>query len=149
MGTINYKTSDYITMGINCDNNDYEDLDVWQFEIDDLLEIVQDKIKAADISYYHVIAEYGYYEGFSVQIENNYGIAYDDYTDKAWAQKDVTKIKKLLLSFVDLGLVACFPGWGTTYYNEEKTREEIKRAISAMRNEIKNTPTWAQYERGC
>lgn len=46
-----------------------------------------------------------------------------------------------------LGLVKCSPGWCTGYSDYNGTMAAIKAAIKSMREEAKQTPTWAQYER--
>lgn len=172
MGTINYNTSNYITMGIIPEHEwDYVTDKVCFHEMEKLaeewgvdtrsaiLQNIQDNLEA-DITnvewllnnkynfhYYYIKIEYGYYEGFSLFIGNNYGVAYDSYRDKPEAQKEITQIKQFLLDCHNLGLVSVYPGWGTTYRSREETEADIEDAIREMREEVKRTPTWRQYER--
>ena len=101
MGTINYMTSRYITMGLNPYN-------ISDFENDEyLISEIQEEIKADggtvesyilnlidryyendreniesilsrySFYYFHVAIKAGYYEGFSLDIENNFSVAFD------------------------------------------------------------------------
>lgn len=45
------------------------------------------------------------------------------------------------------GMVQCSPGWCTGYNDYKGTCRAINAAIKVMRDEVNNTPTWAQYER--
>lgn len=169
MGTINYKTSDYITLGLKpyeredfINDSDFkEEFEEYGFgrtleefaddQIQNYYECDYDNIKYLldDYSfyYYKVKIEFGYYEGFSIDIENNFGIAFDSWEDKRDAQKEITKIREFLRLCSGFGLVECFPGWATGYSNREKTLKSIDAAIYEMRDEVKHTPTWLWYER--
>ena len=154
MGTINYKTSDYITLALK--PYDYEDFTNENGDVDyDLLSIYYEDdynniyglLKEYDFYYFHVSIEYGYYEGFSLNIEFNYKIFIDSYKDKRLAIKEVTQIKKLLKNCAGLGLVKCSPGWCTSYNNYTGTLLAIEAAAQEMINDIKQTPTYLQYIR--
>lgn len=171
MGTINYRMSDYITLGIETissydieqDAELMEDLremaeefgTTIQEEIDryisdyyqDTLCAVQEELDKHAFWAYHVCLLPGYYEGCTIDIESNYGIAYESWEDKRAAQREITEIKGLLLACVDLGLVQVFPGWCTKYASREDTKRAIKAAIREMRQAVRDTPTWAQYYR--
>ena len=142
MGTINYKTSDYITIGYNCNNIDYED----EF----YHEIITDYYDQAAITrarynfyYFHVSVEPGYYEGFYIDIEHNFSYCYDNFYDKKAALKEITQIKKFLLECVnDFECCAVYPGWCTGYADYKKTLKELDAAIHEMRETVKQTPTW-------
>jgi hypothetical protein len=174
MGAINYKTSNYITIGlVPYDIDDLKNDKSFMAEaaeevaeyggvlddnylydyISDCYECDYDNIKYAlekhDFCYYHVVIEPGYYEGFTLDIENNYGIAYNDWTQKAEAQKEITEIKQFLIDCAGMGLVSCAPGWGTSYKDYAGTIADINRAIKEMREEVKHTPTWRQYLIDC
>lgn len=164
MSTINYASSDYITMGARImstedllNDPDYvsefgTDLDTTRNYINDCYENDFENIKCElekhNFYYYHIVLKYGYYEGFYLDIENNFGVAYDSYEDKRYAQKEITEIKHFLYDCAGLGLAAVHPGWGTTEFDYSETIKHINNAIKEMRNEVKMTPTWAQYERG-
>lgn len=169
MGAINYYTSDYITLGIKPYNaRDFERDEYFMQEVKTnvdeyggtLEEYIHDEIQSnyeADEStvscilekysfyYYHVVVKPGYYEGFTIDIENNFSVAYDSWEDKREAQKELTQLKKCLLECAKVGLVKCCPGWCTTYYNYEETCKAINKTIKEMQNEVKHIPTMAQY----
>lgn len=161
MGTINHKTSDYITMAnypidpVDLENDtdfmdEYGETAIYDYiqecaECD--LENVEGILGKYDFYYFHVWIESGYYEGFSIQIENNFPIYFDCWEDKRDAQKEITQIKAFLFECADCEIVQCFPGWCTGYANREETIQGIKEAVQAMREEVKATPTWTQYER--
>lgn len=161
MGTINYRTSDYITLAVRpYEREDFlKDADFMreygEEEIERFISMyteddyynIKALLEAHRFYYYHITLETGYYEGFSLDIENNFSVAYDDYIEKREAQKEITEIKQFLVDCVNSGMVQCFPSWGTTYLDREESLQGINNAIKAMREEAKKTPTWAQYER--
>ena len=171
MGTINYGTSDYITLGI-------EPLDAWTVEHDSefMEEIraevaeyggtvedaindyingcaeddyinIQTELNKHSFYYFHVAIKNGYYDGFYLDIESNFGIAYDSWQDKREAQKEITELKQFLITCAGMGLCEVWPGWCTKYHDYNHTINAINEAIKAMREDVKSTPTWAQYER--
>ena len=171
MGTVNYKTSDYITLGI-------EPLSAYDLEHDpgfmeeitaeveeyggNIEDAIYDYIRNTAeedqfnieyelnkhrFYYYHIKIEPGYYEGFSLDIESNFPIAFNDWTEKREAQKEITEIKQFLLTCVDLGLCQVFPGWCTSYKDRPTTIQAVYKAVKKMREEALQTPTCSQYER--
>ena len=173
MSAINFYTSDYITLAIKpydiddfkndtefmkemeeetkeyggtLDDNIYNDIETC-YECD--RENVETILNKYDFVYYHIAIKPGYYESFSLDIENNYGIAYDDWTDKPAAQKELTELKTMLIKLAGIGMVETFPGWCTGYSDYNQTVKAIKETIKNMREEVKQTPTWKQYERAC
>lgn len=171
MGAVNYFTSDYITMGIKpYDEYDLESdsdfMEAIQEEVDEFGGTIDGAIESyiqtsyeddeANVSailekysfyYYHVTIKPGYYEGFTLDIESNFSVAFDGWEDKRSAQREITSLKKCLLECAGVGMVECWPGWCTEYKDYEGTCKAIGAAIKAMRDEVKNTPTWRQYER--
>lgn len=171
MGAVNYFTSDYITMGIvPYDAADFEnDPDFMRevrAQIDEYGGTVEDCISdmiesyyeddEANISaildkyifvYFHVTIRPGYYEGFTLDIENNYPVAYDTWQDKRAAQREITQLKKCLLECAGCGMVECFPGWCTGYNDYKSTCNAIFRVVRDLRDEVRRTPTWLQYNR--
>lgn len=172
MGTINYCTSDYITLGlipyyadeIESDQYFMEEL---QNEVDEYGGTLEDALESyiascyesdyANIEYelnkhcfyyYHVTIKPGYYEGFTLDIENNFKCAFDSYEDRREANKEITEIKRFLIACAGMGLVKCSPGWCTSYSDYNSTLKAINEAVKEMRNEVATTPTWRQYERG-
>ena len=100
MGTINYKTSDFITIGYNCNYIDYED-EFYNDIVEDYYNQVKWTLDKENFYYLHVTLEPGYYEGFSINIENNFGICYDDYLDKREAQKEITRLRAFLATCIN------------------------------------------------
>lgn len=145
MGTINYKTSDFITVGYNCNYIDYEEYE-WNIET---IQEYFDTIHAIltnnyNFYYFNVTIEPGYYEGFYIDIEHNYNYCYDNYLEKRAALKEITQIKKFLLQCInDFECCAVYPGWCTGYADYKSTLEELDAAINEMRRTVKSTPTWA------
>ena len=97
--------------------------------------------------YYHVEIKRGYYEGFSIFIENNFGLCYDSFIDKREAQKEITRLKSFLLDCAGSGLVSCSPGYCTKYKDYKNTLADIDAAIRDMRTEARSIPTWTRYNR--
>lgn len=169
MGTINYSTSDYITMAVKPYNvedfkQDHDFMQLAQEQADECGESLDDYLNDElqrcydadirniqsildnyDFYYYHITIKPGYYEGFSLDIENNFGVAYNKWQDKQEAQKEITQIKKCLSECAGNGLVKCCPHWCTTYYNYGETCKAINEVIKEMREEVKHIPTTAQY----
>lgn len=150
MGSINYLTSNYITMGLK--PLEYDDEILTYDDLDHCYNVYYDEIKNLldnkyNFIYFHVRIEPGYYEGFSIYLESNYPIFYDDYLDKLEALKEVTQLKNFLIACVNHGLVEVYPGWCTGYEDSNTTIKHIREVIREMREDIKNTPTWSQYKR--
>lgn len=142
MGTINYKTSDYITLGYNTNNINYDDdfyLDDINLEYDEISAILRNEF----FYYFHITLKPGYYEGFSIDIEYNFSYCLDDYFEKLEAQKEITRIKGTLRYIVNnFNICAVYPGWCTGYADYKKTISEIDAAIKEMRTTIHDTPTY-------
>ena len=141
MGTINYKTSDFITLGYNTNNIDYEDNFYNELVIDEYEEI-EYFLDQENFYYFNVKLEPGYYEGFTIDIEHNFSYCYDNYYEKLEALKEITRIKNFLLYIVNnFNVNVVYPGWCTGYGDYKKTIEEINGAIIEMKTSVKNTPT--------
>ena len=143
MGTINYKQSDYITLGVK--PYDETETDAWLI-YEELADDVQAELDEYFFRYFNVSLEPGYYEGFTVNIERNYDI-FDTAYDRQNAQREITQIYRMLISCANLGLVSCYPGWSTGYDDYETTLDAIKEATAEMRGGVRQTPTMWQYER--
>ncbi len=170
MGAINYFTSDYITIGVRLyDRWDLEKDSCFMEEVQEQINeyggtvdsVINDYINdcyEADLMnvetilnkysfyYYHVAIKPGYYEGFTINIENNFPVAFDSWEDKRAAQKEITAVKNFLLDCLGVGLVQVWPGWCTSYKSLEESTKAIKEAVKAMREEARHIPTWLYYE---
>lgn len=173
MGAFNYKKSDYITLGvkpyyeeeIRRDSDFMEEIkeQVKEYggtESEAIQEVIcacyesdYDNISSLldqhNFYYFHISVEYGYYEGFALNIENNFPVTFDNWEEKREAQKEITEIKKFLTDCAGYGLFACYPGWCTGYEDYKGTISKIKEAVSEMRQEVRNTPTWKMYNSDC
>lgn len=185
MGTINYGTSDYITMGLKpYDGWSMKKDEEYLTEIlerfaeagieeptdDDIDSMIGDDIQAYteddytsalrirdkySFGYFNVYLVTGYYDGFYLEISQDYMRTYDlgrttvidSYKDRIAINKEISEIKKFLLELVDIGLVSVYPGWCTGYADRKQTLKDINKAIKEMREELKSTPTWAVSER--
>lgn len=171
MGAVNYATSDYITLGVRPYDvydleNDVDFMAEIRAEVKEYggtveealnsyisdcykadLENTNDILSRFSFCYYHLTIKPGYYEGFTLDIENNFSCAYDGWEDRREAQKEITQLKKCLLELAGVGLVECWPGWCTGYEDYKGTCKAIEAAVKAMRDEVKTIPTWRQYER--
>lgn len=132
-------------------DSEYEDYVydlIADYEEDDYENI---KYTLADYNFYyfHVVLESGYYHGSQIDIENNFSVAFDDCYEKREVQKEITEIKKFLHECADLGMRATWCGWCPKWFDRKETHKMIDEAIKEMREEVKNTPTWRQYENSC
>jgi glutamate-1-semialdehyde aminotransferase len=156
MGAINYKNSDWVTVGVKMDDfyNNAEELeenDIYydkDYEIENLFEEIQEILSKYDFYYMHVELVSGYYDGFYIDIENNFEVCYEDTYEKAAALKEVTQLKKFLLECIDNGLLVCFSSWVTTWLSVEESKAKIKESIKLLKEYIKDTPTYKQYFKG-
>ena len=145
MGTINYRTSEYITIGYNLNNVDYED-EFYHDIISDYYEQIKYRLDQERFYYFHIALEPGYYEGYSLDIEFNFAVCFDGYTDKAAAQKEITRIKAFLIECVnDFECCSVYPGWCTGYADYITSLTDINAAINEMRATVEQTPTYNQY----
>ena len=155
MGTINYCSNKYITLGVNVDylyeeKEELDDNDIYYDEDDylsDYFDEIQDIIDKYNFEYFIVKLKAGYYEGFYVYIKDYDYAFFDNSYEKNETLKEATKLKKLLIELAENGLVACFPGWCTSYLSKEGSKEEIKEAIKQIKQDIKKIPTYKIYKR--
>ena len=140
MGTINYSSNNYVTVGFNY-NYDY--IDDFERETDEiyLFEELENIREKYDFYYFDVRLKNGYYEGFYIDIENNFPLCFDNYAEKMEAQKEVTQIKKFLLECLEYGACVCVPGWCTTFFDYADSKKAVIEGIKTMREEIKATRT--------
>jgi hypothetical protein len=147
MGTINYFTSDYITLGYldysqqNFDD-EYTPDDYYIYQDDDYTQI-KIYLENQHFYYFNITLKFGYYDGFTIDIENNFKYCFDNYNEKLQALKEITHIKKFLIYIVNnFNINVVYPGWCTSYGDYKKTISEINAATKEMKTEVKNTPTY-------
>ena len=144
MGTINYKTNKYITMGIRpYDVDDFTDENEIDYDLisiyyDDDRANVQEIIDRYAFNQFSLSIEPGYYEGFTLDINYDFlDFLWFDEEERQEALQEVEQLKKCLVECAGIGLVACFPGWCTGYRDYNGTLEEIQAAIDNIIDDIK------------
>lgn len=165
MGTVNYKTSAVITLGLRpYEPSDFElDPDFMEEARrqseeygDDLDEIIyqtiadyteDDRQTAESIvtrysfDFFTVTIEPGYYEGFSIDITDNLPGEYWDADERLQALDDAANLGDLLQELVeDACLVEVWPGWCTTYQSPAHSLTAVKKAIRGLIYDINDTP---------
>ncbi len=170
MGTINYGTSEYITIGYKpLDRFDLEkDPEFMDYMLDEAREVdmdldeyinewiynrqddfyynIQFLLEKYDFYYFSVKVESGYYEGFSVQISRETP-CYMELWEKDAAYGEIKELEKFLTECVkDFGLVECYPGWGTSYEDKDKSVQDIVVAMAKAREDILAVPIWKDNE---
>lgn len=141
LGAINYKTSDFITIGYNLNNID--DINVDFVLVQDDFENVEYMLKQYNFYYFNVTLEPGYYQGFSINIEFNFSWCFDCWQDRKDAQKEITQLKQFLIDCIkNYNCCAVAPGWCTTYYNYKESLNKLNQAIKEIRQHVKSIPTF-------
>jgi hypothetical protein len=171
MGTVNYKTSDIITLGLEpyeprdfeLDPDFMEDARRQSEEYgDDIDSIIyqtiadyteDDRQTAADIisrysfEFFTVTIEPGYYEGFSVNISNDLPCEYWDADEREQALTDAANLGDMLKELVnDACLCEVCPGWITTYHDTDRTLTDINKAIKGIIYDNNDTPDYTTEE---
>lgn len=163
MGAVNYKTSDYITLGVKpydvAEMEEYIKANPEEFEFTDEqlededylndyvneyirdlydadLANVQSIIDDYSFNYFDVEIEYGYYEGFSLDISPDF--AFYDEEDKQDALNEAKELREMLVKLTGVGMVACFPGWATGYKDRAGTLKAIEEAYQEIVTSINN-----------
>lgn len=163
MGTINYRTSDYITIGLEPINaydleQDADFMDEIRAQIAEYggtaEDAIADYIMATEeedrymtevelnrhsFEYFTVTIEPGYYEGFSLDI---YSMFPDDpdVSEQREIMQEIAELKQLLYTLINNGLCSVWPGWCTTYRTRAESLEDIDAAIETMYAEIDTYP---------
>ena len=156
MGTINYKTGEVITLGLDVSGDIEEDYEGINYVYDILYNDIKDKVEALDHDWFKLDIDCGYYEGFYLAVDKNYysdnemdkqlrtGIITQDVFDmwrltdeeredvKAESEKLRTELKSLITE----SFVVCFPSWCTGYCNREASMTEIDKAIDKVISEL-------------
>lgn len=146
MGAINYKRSEFITIGLKLwGNKDFSEEAIFCHEA--ALENIKTVLSRYDFYYLHVTIKPGYYAGFYIDIEETFGLCYNCYAEKLEALKEVTQLKKFLIECTDYGLCEVHPGWCTTYLSREDTIRNIRAAMKELKMKIKSTPTCTVLDR--
>lgn len=154
MGTVNYETSKYITLGLEpFDFSDYEDesgeIDyiARMNDMDEVWQDVERELSGCPSSYFRVSIAPGYYEGFSIDIDLSPLFPFlfcED--DLQFAFREVVQIGAILLRLVKMGLVQCLPGWCTKYASESESKKAIAVAVRKMKESLYNEIDHCEYD---
>ena len=156
MGTINYKTGDIITLGIN--ENSLEDWEEVNYYTEDAMDYIKDladelkvKLEQFNVVWLKVNVEYGYYAGMSVGIDKDYQTDAELEKDNTISRlmKDLWKLekeekeevrmqldlaRKFCIKCLDY-LDVCYPSWCTGY--EEGYAENVNAVNNAFDKAVK------------
>lgn len=174
MGSINYHTSEYITLAVKpleieevlqdpyfvewadsivrswTGSATLEALAVDRIYNDyqDIYNTAKNIINDYDFEWYELHILPGYEEGYSIDVECCLPGHFDTYKDKKEAQKEVTQVKECLIRLVkEACFCECFPSWSTGYSDVKDTIKGINKAIKLMRKEIELTETERQLNK--
>jgi hypothetical protein len=107
------------------------------------LEEVEEELKNHEFYYFNLAIEFGYYEGFYLKLkEDNTKLIYENTQEKKEVLKELTKIKNILIQFVNDGLLwGCHPSWLYNRLDTSQTLKEIKELIKQLKEEVKSSYT--------
>ena len=169
MGTINYMTSDFLTIGLNLNDFDFDDIkrdmienyddlpdpsdsEVYDYIYDmegDMLFEVEHKLRDYDFSVFDVEICPGYYEGFSINIKLDCLYLWDE-EEREKAFKEAANIRDLWLwSVYNADCCEVWPGWVTSYKSYEETLKSIDEAYNEMIEEVKKIPVDGEEAATC
>lgn len=130
---------------------DYTDEDIENRILDDSHDMMEEDMEEVrrhlcGYKYYDVKVEYGYYEGFYIDIDDKF-LYLDSYEQKKEMQKELTKLKKELTYVIEnFGVRVCYPGWCTGWEKEIKdSLRELNVGIQEERKRIKELRTEKQF----
>lgn len=141
MGTINYCTSEIVTLGYNTDyeiGEGYTEEDK-EFQDEDSYYNAKFVLENSDknFDWFNLNIEGGYYEGYYLKLEKRYETKYLDEEDKEEIRDEINNLEKLLEELLDsTDLTVCHPWWCTTYLNNEESKKEVKKSMNKLRSEI-------------
>lgn len=133
MGTINYKTSDYITLAVNSDHIEENECDLLWGRVNNIFD-------GACFENYKITIDPGYYEGFSIYIENYLPVYFYSWEEKKEAYREITTLAKCLLKCIDCGLVQCWPSWCMAYASKEYSYKGLLSAVKKMKKDVVKIP---------
>lgn len=171
MGTFNYGSShDIVTLGHYSGFNYFPDDEEIADEMEEngttrekaiesliesnsyMVEDDADSIKSninndLDLHFYQVKIVNGYFNGFWIDIEQQY-LCIDDYKDRAIIQKEITQIKNFLIKCVSeydmrVHYAGYCAGWEDTINDSIK---KINETIKEERQKVKKLPIFDEYD---
>ena len=162
MGTINYYTSDYITIASVCPlyPDDYREDAEEQArdtgeDVDTLIEqwiALEHESAWADAqeaaaktkrnSFWKLEARPGYYEGSQVIIKNELPTSLTN-AERKTALAEVDELEKALVYLAENStFVETWPGWCQKRFTPAETLDAIARAAEEMREAVRAVPAW-------
>lgn len=152
MGTINYGTSKYITLGLEpFAFSDYEDepgeCDYFSrsYDMEDLQRDAEQILECYNFKFFDVSIISGYYEGFYIDISDVSPFLFDE-SDLPEAFREANCLGALLLRFIKLGLAQCFPGWCTGYASAEESKKAVAAAVCTMKKSFYDYIDYFEYD---
>ena len=138
MGTINYGRNKVFCVGLDIYSDWYDNLEEIEQEeyVEDMLFETKTILEKYSFEYFKVKIEYGYYDGFYLDIEDEYAW-FNTYEDKLNAIKELSNIKRLIVELLELGLVNYIAGWCTTIYEYKEHKKEILKELNESIKEQK------------
>lgn len=155
MGTVNYKTGEVITLGLDVSGDVEEDYGINGVEL--MREYIEHKAEDIDHDWFNLDIDSGYYEGFYVAVNKNYstdkklkrevsdGIIIQSVADmwrltdeeKEEIKAEAEELRTELKSLITESFVVCFPSWCTGYCGGiEENNTEIDKAIDKVISEL-------------
>lgn len=165
MGTVNYQTSDYITLAsAPLYSEDYSEYAEEQAEetgksveaiIGSLMSLGEEDSwiaakeaaeKTTRNEFWKLDAVPGYYEGSQVVIHNELPESITD-EERQTALTEVDGLKVLLVGLVEnASFLETAPGWCPKWSARAETLESIDRAAEEMREAVLSVPAWKEAE---
>lgn len=141
MGTINYRSSDIITLGYDTDyemDEEFDEEDRYFQQEDDYYE--SNKIyEKYDFNWFKAKLEYGYYDGYYLDLDKDYETKYLEDYEIDEIRKEIDDLEKMLIDLVNNSyLIVCYPWWCTKWENRENSLIRIKEAMNKLRKELQN-----------
>lgn len=147
MGTINYGSNDYVTIGIKPYDMeelkeifpDHTEEEIYYFTPElysEHMEEIQDIIDKYYFEHFTLKLNPGYYEGFYMLIENENYYGFYDSEEKEDAINELPQLKECLLKCIEYGLCVVYPGWCTAYLDVSESWKEIDDTIKQLKEEF-------------
>lgn len=164
MGTINYRSSDIITVGVR--PYDYDDMKKAYIEflqedtgdtinpdcvsdsavydyISDIYNIdfenAEFYLNELNLYHYSVDIKSGYYDGLYIDITDPGYLFFDDSSERQEVRDELKAIKNFLINCVNCGWCVCYPGWCTGYCDYNNSIKAIQEAYEKALDTINHT----------
>lgn len=141
MGTINYRSSDIITLGYNTDYTIEEGMDEEDKSLQDEDAYYNSKFILDNYNYtfewFNVELKAGYYEGYYLDLDKKYYTEGLDKEEKKEIREEINELKNLLIELISSSeMNVCYPWWCTGWEDYENSIAKVKEAMEKLRKEI-------------